>query len=161
MYDSVDLTKNNLSNKKEIIRRVDWQGNMQCQTTFFPEVQFFTLFRCFFTETADRSPRGFPPFLPGLHFQFGMDGCQMQSLLLGKLVQWKLPVIFRSELLLPYITYSPFPFSLLWHYSKPAIAVLPAVPVFQLFGKHIEAVAVLRPPMYGGQKLLLLSLEKA
>ena len=102
---------------------------------FFPQVQLFTLFLCFFTETADRSSRGFPLPLLGLHFQFGMDRCQMQSLLLGKLAQLKLPVIFQSELLLPCTSYSPFPFSLLWYYCKPDIAALLAVSVFQLFGK--------------------------
>lgn len=108
---------------------------MQGQTTFFPEVQLFILFLCFFTETTDRSPRRFPFPLLGLHFQFGMGRCQMQSLLLGKLAQLKLPVIFHSELLLPCTSYSPFPFLLLWYYSKPAIAALLAVSVFQLFGK--------------------------
>lgn len=162
MHDWVDLTNNKSSKKKEIIRRVDWQGNMQCQTTFFLKSSC-SLFLCFFTDTIDRSPGGFPPSLLGLHFHFGMDRCQMQSLLLGKLAQLKLPVIFQSELLLPCTSCSPFPFSLLWHYSKPAIAILLAVSVFQLFGKSIEAAhrAMLRPLTCGGQALLPHSLEEA
>lgn len=127
--------------------------------SFFPEVQFFTLFCCFFTETADRSPGGFPPFLPGLHFQFGMDRCQMQSLLLGKLVQLKLPVIFWSELLLPCTTYSPFLLALALlqasHCSFASSSCLSA-----LLQAH-RSSSCARTSHVWGQELLLLRIEEA
>lgn len=127
-------------------------GSHAASNYFCPEVLLLTLFLCFFTDTADRSSGGFPPSLLGLHFPFGMDRCQIQSLLLAKLAQLKLPVILQSELLLPCTSYSSFPFSLLWYYSKSATAVLLALSVFQLLGKSVEAAhrAMFRPLTHGG-----------
>lgn len=109
---------------------------MQYQTTFLLKSSCSRCFCAVFLRLLiGQQPCGFPLPLLGLHFQFGVDRCQMQSLPLGKSAQLKLPVIFQSELPLPCSSYSPFPFSLHWHYSNPATAAL----LFPLFAKSNKA----------------------
>lgn len=56
MRDSIDLTNNNLSKKKGNNQEGRLTGYHAVSNYFFPEVQLFTLFLCFFTDTAAAKP---------------------------------------------------------------------------------------------------------